>query len=90
MKLLISVSFLFLSFTVDSNERVFNLDDLKNKVDSGVTATEYCNAKANISFQQAKDSNAPLEAQKLIKEWVSVACSLDIIAESKRIESDKK
>lgn len=90
MKFFISVFFLLLSSTANSNERVFNLDDFKEKFDSGVTATEYCNAKANISFQQAKDSNAPPQVQKLIKEWVSVACSLDIIAESKRIEANNK
>lgn len=86
MKFFISVSFLLLSSTANSNERVFNLDDFKEKFDSGVTSTEYCNAKADISLQQAKDLNAPPEAQKLIKEWVSAACSLDIIAESKRVK----
>ena len=52
-----------------------------------MTADQYRSAKANASLAQAKAANAPLEAQKEIKQWVAIACSLDIIDKTKRINA---
>ena len=72
-----------------AEDRLFHLEDLADKINGGMTATKYCEEKANISLSQAKASNAPIEAQKQIKYWVALACSLDIVAEAKRIDANK-
>ncbi len=76
---------LFLVATgVHAQSRIFWLEDLPDKVDSGVSAREYCANKARLSVSQAKAEKAPLEAQRQLMQWVAVACSLDIIEEAKR------
>ena len=77
MKLLLFIFFTS-TFSVSASPQVFDLSDLIEKIRSGVSATDYCNEKAALSVKQAKKSNAPLEAQKSIQDWVSIACSLDV------------
>lgn len=61
-----------------ASERVFNLDDLADKINAGQTAKQYCEAKAAESVRQAKASGAPADALKPLAEWVAIACSLDV------------
>ncbi len=65
--------------------RVFYLEDLVDKLNGGMTSEQYCQEKANVTVAQAKASNAPIQAQVQLKQWIAIACNLDIIAEGKRI-----
>ena len=89
MKYILLVLISMCTFSVKSDERVFYLEDLSKKINSGMSATQYCEEKAKISEDQAKRSNAPKEVQVQIKKWVSIACTLDIIDEPKRMKGAK-
>ena len=68
-------------------EKIFDLTDLPEKVNNGMTGSEYCDRKGLISAKQAKDQNAPLVAQQQLRKWVKLACNLDVMAEVKRVNS---
>lgn len=89
MKYLLLIGVTLFSLSVNAEERVFHLEDLAKKINGGMSATQYCAKKANISVKQAKASNAPLKAQIEIKKWVALACNLDIIDEPKRNKNFK-
>ena len=87
MKNVLIIVFLSFTYSVSAQPCIFHLKDLADKINSGMTADQYRSAKANASLAQAKAANAPLEAQKEIKQWVAIACSLDIIDKTKRINA---
>ncbi len=89
MKYILGMAILFSAFTINAGERVFHLGDLEEKLNGGMTADQYCSEKANISVAQAKASNAPIEAQNQIKQWITIACSIDVINEGQRVGTGK-
>ena len=90
MKYILGLAILASSLNICAQDRVFDLTDLDNKLNAGMTADQYCSEKSDISVKQVIAAGAPVETQEKIKQWVAIACGMDVMAEGRRVADLKK